>query len=525
MFARMPLFAHRQSISLSTWRWFYLLLALLIAIKVMANQHGWLNNDSLLYFEQARLLAAREWSAAFQLFSWPLYAGLVAIIHTLSGLEIQTAAQCLNAACFVVFVAGFQQLLLVAGAKQRTLHWGVWLLFSTTYLVGDVLGMLLRDEGFWAAYTWGLVFWCRYAESHQLKHALAFQTCMVIATLFRIEAVAYLVAIPLLSFIAPAIDWRKKINRWLMANVLALTVIIILIMAIVSGVVEPQQLGRLQEVRSQITQLFTHRLDFIHQKADMLGQQVLGNLLDDYAKISLWSALLLITLLKTVKVAGYPTLILLAWPKRAWWGSINIHMQRLMALTLITGLVVSTVIILNTFVLSSRYVIASGIVMLCMAAFAISHFERCWPRWVIRLWILIMALMALNNVWNHRAIDLDRDAVNAVKKINAADSRVFYDTENARFYAKQPFLNRIDGYKLLKQTEANGQIDAYDIYVISPHHDIPAYESYATHLLNSHHYVLTQTLYGWRKKSKAYIFIKSDKINAGSAVAPAITEK
>ena len=525
MFARLPLITHSKPISLRAWRWFYLLVALLLAMKVMSNQHGWLNNDSLLYFEQARLLAAKDWAAAFKFFQWPLYAALVALIHTLTELEIQTAAQCLNAACFVLFVAGFQQLLMVAGAKHRTLHWGVWLLFSTTYLVGDILGMLLRDEGFWAAYTWGLVYWCRYAESHQLKQALAFQACMAIATLFRIEAIAYLVAIPLLNFIAPSTDLRQKIRRWLITNLLLISIVTTLFIAILSGTIKSQQLGRLQEVLLQLTNLFTYRLDFIHQKAEILGQQVLGNLLDDYASISLWCSLLLIILLKTVKVAGYPTLILLAWPKRAWWGSINIHMQRLIALTLITGLVVSTVIILNTFVLSSRYVIASGIVMLCMAAFAISHFERCWPRWVIRLWMLIMALMALNNVWDHQAIDLDRDAVNAVTKISAADSRVFYDTENARFYAKQPFLDRIDGYKLLKQTEANGQIDAYDIYVISPHHDIPAYESYATKLLHTHHFVLTQTLYGWRKKSKAYIFIKSDKINADSAVAPATTEK
>lgn len=525
MFARLPLITHGKPISLSTWRWFYLLVALLFAMKVMSNQHGWLNNDSLLYFEQARLLAAKDWTAAFQLFQWPLYAGLVALIHTLTGLGIQTAAQCLNATCFVLFVAGFQQLLMVAGAKHRTLHWGVWLLFSTTYLVGDILGMLLRDEGFWAAYTWGLVYWCRYAESHRLKQALAFQACMAIATLFRIEAIAYLVAIPLLNFIAPATDLRQKIRRWLITNLLLISIVIILFIAMLSGIVKSQQLGRLQEVFLQLTNLFTYRLDFIHQKAEILGQQVLGNLLDDYASISLWSSLLLIILLKTVKVAGYPALLLLAWPKRGWWSNINIHMQRLVPLTLTTGFVVSIVIILNTFVLSSRYIIASGIVMLCMAAFAISHFERCWPRWVMRLWMLIIALMALNNVWDHQSIDLDRDAVNAVKKISTADSRIFYDTENARFYAKQPFLNRIDGYTLFKQTVADKQLDDYDIYIITPHHDVPAYELYATQLLKSHHFVLEQTLYGWRKRSKAYIFIKSDKINAVSAAAPAITEK
>ncbi len=501
-----------KSLSLNVWLWLYLLIALFIAIKIMANEHGWVNNDSLLYFEQARLLAAKEWAAAFQLFQWPLYAGLIALVHAVSGLEIQTSAQCLNALFFVLFVAGFQQLLLVSGAKARTLHWGVWLLFSTTYIVGDILGMLLRDEGFWAAYAWGLVYWCRYATTHQPKQALLFQLSMIVATLFRVEAIAYLVAIPLLSLIEPSVPFRQKMRRWLSSNLLILTIMTALGIALLTGALQSQQLGRLQEVFSQLSGLFTNRLDVMHQKAEVLGQQVLGNLLDDYATISLWSSLLMIILLKTSKVAGYPTLLLLLWPKHRWWNTLSRPMQQLAPYVLVTGLIVSTVIILNTFVLSSRYVVASGIVMLCLAAFSISHYERYWPRWAVRLFILLLALMAFNNIWDHHAIDLDREAVNAVAKVKAQDARIFYDTENARFYAKQPFMKRIDGYTLLKQVAEKGQVEDYDIYVINPHHDIPEYESYATQLLQAHHFVVKETLYGWRKKSKAYIFVKSNPV-------------
>lgn len=514
MSAKSLLSSHANSLSLNAWRWLYLLIALFLAIKIMANQHGWVNNDSLLYFEQARMLAAKEWSAAFQLFQWPLYAGLIALIHTLSGLEIHTSAQCLNALCFVLFVAGFQQLLLAAGAKARTLHWGIWLLFSTTYIVGDILGMLLRDEGFWAAYTWGLVYWCRYATLHQPKQALLFQACMVIATLFRVEAIAYLVAIPLLTLIEPSVSFQQKLRRWLTSNLLIIAIIAVLTIALLTDALQSQQLGRLQEVFSRLSDLFSTSWDVIHQKADILGQQVLGNLLDDYASISLWSSLFLIILLKTSKVAGYPTLLLLLWPRHQWWSSLSRPMQQLAPQVLMTGFMVSTVIILNTFVLSSRYVIASGIVMLCLAAFAITYFERHWPRWAVRFIILLLALMAVNNIWDHHAVDLDREVVNAVAKINTPDSHVFYDTENARFYAKQPFMNRIDGYTLLKQVAKEGKIEDYDIYVISPHHDMPQYESYATQLLKAHHFVVTETLYGWRKKSKAYIFIKPEPMPA-----------
>jgi hypothetical protein len=509
-----------KQLSLNTWRTLYLLIALLIAIRVMANQHGWVNNDSLLYFEQARLLAANDWQAAFALFQWPFYAGLIALTHTLSGLDIHTSAQCLNAVFFVLFVAGFQQLLLVSGAKTRTLHWGMALLFSTTYLVGDILGMLLRDEGFWAAFTWGLFYWCKHSETQQVKHTLLFQACMVIATLFRVEAIAYLAAVPLLVFFNSAMSIRQKLCRWMINSLFMIAGLIGLLSAVLLGGLQAKQLGRLQEVFSQISGVFTYRLDAMSAKASILGQQVLGTYLDDYAHISLWSTLLLIILLKTAKVTGYPTLLLLLWPKRQWWSSIHPAMQQLAPFVLITGFVVSIVIILNTFVLSSRYVIASGIVMLCMAAFAMSYLERGWARWVKYAVITLLTLMVLNNIRDRDDIDLDRMAVNAVSNIHTIQTSVFYDTENARFYAHQPFMNRIDGYNRLKQVEKAGQIDQFDIYVITPHHDTPAYEEYALPLLEKHHFIIQDILYGWRKRSKAYILIKKDIAEAQQITRP-----
>lgn len=492
------------------WLWLYLLAALLIASKVMYNQHGWVNTDSLLYFEQARLLSEGKWGEAYQMFSWILYPSLIALIHYLSGLEIHTAAQCLNAISFVLFVAGFQQLLLHAGARLCELHWGHWLLLSTPYIVGDVLGMLLRDQGFWAAFTWGLVFWLRYTTSITLKHALLFQACIIIAVLFRIEAIAYLMTIPLMALTIPANTYRLKLWYWLQCNALAITILLLTMFAILLGAIHPQDLGRFQDVPRH-TQYLLHDIFIVmHAKAELMGKHVLGGYLDDYARFSLWSSLLLIVSYKTLKVAGLPALIALLCSPRAWWSALPQNYRQLSKTTLSTGFIVSTVIILNVFVLSSRYIIASGIVMLTLASFAMSNIQKHWPKWATRTITVVLAALFVTNIWDHSHPDVDRLAVNYIAEINVQHAPVFYDTENARFYAHQPYQNRVDGYVLFKELIAQQKIPDYDYFMISisPDEEDVQYARQAHQVLTQYQYQLVNTLYGWRKKTKAMIYVK-----------------
>lgn len=492
----------------SQWLGLYLLAAFMIACKIMYNQHGWVNNDSLLYFEQARLIAAGEFQQAFSLFTWIFYPGLLALIHTLSGIDIHSAAIGLNIVCFVLFVAGFQRLLLEAGAKMRTLHWGLLLLFSTQYIIGDVLGMLLRDEGFWAAYTWGLVYWLRALKHRRWHDILMFQCSMAIAVLFRIEASAYLLALPLFMLLHQAIAWPQRIKLWLQANTIALLTAAILGIAIFAGALHIQQLGRLQEIITQLANLFSERISFINQKADIIGKQVLGDDLDDYSVFSLWASLILIASFKTLKVAGLPALLVVLWPKPTWWFKLSEHTRHLVVATLFISFTVSLVIILNVFVLSSRYVISTGIIVLILAAFAISELQNRWPKWASMFFAALLACLLIYSLYDRNGIDLDRQAVNYIQSINTQHKPVFYDTENARFYAKQPYLNRLLGYSLFPQLVSDQEIEKYDYYMItiSKHEADIAYEQQAQQILAQHHFTLVKTLYGWRKKSKVLIF-------------------
>lgn len=507
----MSLIFNWRRLALQQWLKLYLLAAFFMACKIMYNQHGWVNNDSLLYFEQARLLGAGHIQQATQLFSWIFYPGLLAVIHRLTGLSIHSAAIALNVSLFVVFVAGFQQLLLQTGAKLRTLHWGMLLLFSTQYIVGDVLGMLLRDEGFWAGYIWGLVFWLRSLKSQRWMDLLGFQLAMALAVLFRIEAAAYLLALPLTIWWVRDCPRSTRLKCWLQANALAIVTTILVSLALVAGVLHQDQLGRLQEIFTQITRLFGERITFINQKADIISAQVLGEDLDQYGVFSLWSSLILIALFKTLKVAGAPALLAIFWPRQTWWSRLPEPTRILAIASLIIGFIVSLVILFNVFVLSSRYVIASGLIVLLLAAFAITEWQQRWPTWASTGYALLLTALLLYSWFDKHEIDLDRLAVDYIAQHNPAHKPVFYDTENARFYADQPYIDRVLGRVAFPQLVSQNAIEQYDVYMITISKDPAdiAYEQQAQQVLTEHQFTLAQTIYGWRKKSKALIYIRA----------------
>ena len=108
------------------------LLGVLIACQVIYIQHGWINDDSVLYFEIVRLFSNGEWKQGLALFNWPLYPALISAVHKLTQLEIQTSAQILNVIFFAITTFSFISLIRLAGGNKTTIICGGFLLLSSS---------------------------------------------------------------------------------------------------------------------------------------------------------------------------------------------------------------------------------------------------------------------------------------------------------------------------------------------------------------------------------------------------------
>jgi hypothetical protein len=483
------------------------LIAMLIAIRVMFITHGWVNTDSLLYFEQARLISNFDFSAAYELFKWPLYPSILGLTHYITHLDIQLVAQIWNTLFFGVFCLGFFKLILHLGGNRITLLLSALLIFSNQYIVGDILPMLLRDEGFWAAFIWGLLFFIRYYQTQQIKEAYLFQICFIIATLFRIEAIVYLFTLPTLLLITTNTEGTSRLKLYLNATTIALVIGACIALAFLLGLIDYNHIGRLQELNfngERSNSIF----QAIHEKAEIFGNEVLGSYLDNYALQSLLISYFWIVVIKTLKVTSIPVVLILALGRQGI-KSIDAKATHVFVIVILTGLIIAYTTILQISLLSSRYVIAIAIVLLVLSTFAFQHLlSKLSNKWLRYSLISILGLMLIANLYDNQHIDLDRETVNYITSLNVDHSTVFYDTENARYYAHRPYENRILETELVNTKINNGEIFNYQYIVITVDNGQSEYESSVKSKLAQYDEI--KTIYGWKKKSKAIIFKKNE---------------
>jgi hypothetical protein len=483
------------------------LIAMFIAIRVMYITHGWVNTDSLLYFEQARLISNFDFSAAYELFKWPLYPSILGLTHYITHLDIQLVAQIWNTLFFGVFCLGFFKLILHLGGNRITLLLSALLIFSNQYIVGDILPMLLRDEGFWAAFIWGLLFFIRYYQTQQIKEAYLFQICFIIATLFRIEAIVYLFTLPTLLLITTNTEGTSRLKLYLNATTIALVIGACITLAFLLGLIDYNHIGRLQELNFNDERSY-NIFQAIHEKAEIFGNEVLGSYLDNYALQSLLISYFWIVVIKTLKVTSIPVVLILALGRQGI-KSIDAKATHVFVIVILTGLIIAYTTILQISLLSSRYVIAIAIVLLVLSTFSFQHLlSKLSNKWLRYSLISILGLMLTANLYDNQHIDLDRETVNYITSLNVDHSTVFYDTENARYYAHRPYENRILETELVNTKINNGEIFNYQYIVITVDNGQSEYEGSVKSKLAQYDEI--KTIYGWKKKSKAIIFKKNE---------------
>jgi hypothetical protein len=505
------------------------LLGLIISCQVIYIQHGWINDDSVLYFEMARLFSVGEWKHGIELFDWPFYPALISIASKLSHLSIQSSAQLLDVIFFSVTTYSFINLIRLAGGNKASIISGTFLLLSSSYIVGDVLPMLLRDQGFWAMYLTSLVYFIRFYRAQKLSDALLWQVCAILAVLFRIEAITFLVCLPLILFKAYDLSLKQKITHYLKLNLIPICLLgLILSILFFSPTVHLSDFGRLEEVASIFPRMMTEITAKFSAKATIMGNQVLGDYFSDYGMLGVIVSLASILLIKILGLISWPVIgvFALSCSNSNAGQSTNIlqkdkkdiHLILYWILTL--TLLNATVIIASVFVLSSRYIIASGFIVLIFAAFHLSSlFEeiakasnKIFLKKIILL--LLLAFITYSGVKNllpkQAGYTFEQDAIAYIKKQSVSNSKVFYVTPRSRYFAGAPYAGRgYDYWDYTKEAIEDRSIYQYSYLVINLDIDdeFPERKKILDEKLSQ--YSVVKEFYGYRNKKKIMIYLKN----------------
>jgi|APLak6261703504_1056268.scaffolds.fasta_scaffold02146_2 hypothetical protein len=469
---------------------FIVLAAMLLAAQIQYIQHGWINPDSVLYFESARLFADGKWKEALQVWNWPLYPTLIAAVHKITSLKIQTSAQILNVLFFGLAAFGFTQIIRLAGGRQLTMVAGALILFSSQYIVGDVLEMLMRDEGFWAFYLTGLVFFIRFYQQLRFRDALLWQLCAITATLFRIEAITYLVLLPSLFLFSFNISFKERIRYFLISHALNIFLALGLVLTItVDGDLSIKNFGRLQEVfmLNPYDEL-TRRL-FL--QSAIMSNEVLGKYLEEFSVQGLLLTFLYVIFVKSISTAGLVNLIMAIFTVNNRTALVESKAYSVLSYAALISLVNMALIITKAFVLSSRYVVGFAFILMIFASFQFAKILKNYDQtsekkskseWLAIALIVFMSLSLIKNVLpKSEGYNYMQDAANWVKYHNKENKPVFSDESRIRYYIGNAFtLNNGENWDAVSREIDNHQIQSYDYLLISHSAKYPEREKIIT---------------------------------------------
>lgn len=487
------------------------LLASLVAWRIIYIQNGWINDDSILYFEVARLFALEEWKQGLALYNWPLYSALLAFLHKLLDINIQQVAEILNVIFITVSTYSFMAIIRLAGGNKITMLFGSLLLFSTPYLVGDVLPMLLRDQGFWAFFLLSIQFFILFYRTEKFSHALLWQLTAIIAVLFRIEATTFLVLLPFVLFTKE--NAQHRVREWVYANslsLLAFTIILSLLLLIPS--LSLKSFGRLNDLFSLLILSYNNISETFVAKAQIMNEQILGDFLDDYGMLGILLTMGAILVSKCMLSPGWVASIILM---SNWKNSLNDvipDVLKILYWVIAIAILNAAVILTSNFILSGRYIASLSFILLILASFSFTqlfHSDNTgWKKYLLILAIILSSVVLINNLRpKDNEYNYEQYAVNWIKTHNKSNSPVFYTTPSTRYYAGAPYAGRgYDDWAYITNAIADGSVQNYSYLVIELKNHQPDKEQQLFNSLDN--YKLVKEFMGFRSKKKVMVFAK-----------------
>ncbi len=135
---------------------------------------------------------------------WPFYSVLIYAIARLTHFSYLNSAFLLNGFFTLISVLTFINLVNQLSKNQRV----VWLAAAVILLAQEFNAVrtdIVRDHGFWAFYLLSVLFLLKYFRQSELNFfswpfSFGWAICLIVATLFRVEGVIFLILMPFAVF-------------------------------------------------------------------------------------------------------------------------------------------------------------------------------------------------------------------------------------------------------------------------------------------------------------------------------------
>lgn len=331
-----------------------------------------INNDGILYVRTAELIGRGEWQAAIGTYKWFFYPLLMAVVSKLTGLGLELSAHVLNAGFTALTVVAFISLARELGGSRSVVMAAAILVLLYPGL-NEYRSFVVRDAGYIAFYTLALLLFVRNLKAPTWRLTTGWIVTMVVATLFRIEGIAFLLTLGIMQQFGGT-GPRAKIKT---AASIALASVVLFAAAVwwEFGSFSAPGFSVVTDAAQMSWQNFAARFS---TNTRAIAEVAQDRYVADYAPVILIVAVAVIVVVRTLDaltpvytlLTGHAVYQRLAFPlkeaKSAWLGLVIVHVVVLSAIALVR------------FIFPGRFPVALSLTLMLAGPFSVAALYEQW---------------------------------------------------------------------------------------------------------------------------------------------------
>ena len=321
------------------------------------------NADAFDYIRTATVYLDSGLAAAFSWYPSATYPVLIGVLHQLTGIDLVSSGQLLNALFYALIVYAFISISL---ELRNTRH--IALISAAIILTFPTLNeyryYLIRDIGFLAFMLLAGLQLIRYSKQCQNKNAIAFVSLALIAALFRSEALVYLALAPVALIASAQSRWQAFLKLEALLFAIGILTVAILFMLNIN------MFSILQRVLTVywpfLQDAFTALSDGNSALSDAIFGQYAANFSGEYIGLFMLTGLSAVLLAKLLSGLGVPFLLVLLYGLNQHRRELfNNRTRELLGFALISFAIVLCFLALTRFI-STRYTLMFSLSLLAL---------------------------------------------------------------------------------------------------------------------------------------------------------------
>jgi hypothetical protein len=432
-------------------------LAVIISVAIGMFMGEVINRDGIVYVNAAQAFKDGGVGASMQVYNWPFYSILFALVSKLTGLPLETAAHLVNTVLMLIIVDAFLRL----SDSLDTVNHRPWI--AALVILGfppvDHRLEIYRDWGYLAFSLCAFVVLVRFWKASQGKKAdaLAWQFYIFMALLFRVEAAGLIVIAPL-ALLFQDRPWKQRIHRFISLNYLIWVVMGLGLGLILMGKLPAGKLTDLSAYLDPASVLIQ-----FDQTADLISTHALNKYTDDYAQLILTSGIIAMIGWMILDNLGFFLVLVTVV------GLYRYKLPKVGGFTLVYWLLAVVFVVLLVFLATkmmaiSRFALLGSVLLLLFTVHYVSLFAAdqdsglpLWKYWwgFILIGLVLGCLISLSALPDYKGYI--REGGIWIDENLPTDVPLISNDSIIEYYARRPYGEKLDSMEKIKKALRKSQ--------------------------------------------------------------------